>query len=365
MLQHIPELDGVRGIAILAVMVMHFYIPAAVARPYGMLTRVIQQGTAGVDLFFVLSGFLITGILVSSRSALNYFQSFYVRRAVRILPLYVAVTAGFFWVAVPLIQRHGKDLWIKPHEQIWYWLFLANWRHAFRYNNGAQLAHFWSLAIEEQFYAIWPFVVWRSSRRTLERLSAALVVAVIILRTYLAAKGWSHDFIVSSTITRLDELALGALISLSESFRKVLVRFAWLVLPVAVTGSLMNLPLELTLVMWTAGSGAVVALATTRAVPLLRIGWLRALGKYSYGLYVLHYMVYSAIAPSAPRFRPLPFALCSILGGIPLSLLAAWLSWNLLEKRFLSLKRYVPYRFASRQHTSAPSTQGVAEERLA
>lgn len=344
-LPHNPQLDGVRGLAVLMVMVMHFYDPVAARSPFGPLTRFIQQGGAGVDLFFVLSGFLITGILVASKEAVNYFQVFYVRRVLRIFPLYVAVVGLFFWVVVPLLQRHGYLEWVQRQEQIWYWLFLANWRHAFGYNDGAQLSHFWSLAIEEQFYFVWSLAVWFATPRQLLSLSTGVLILVVMGRALAVSCGASDELIYFSTVTRLDPLAFGALLAISLRIREFFGRWGWFLLVVCAGLSLLKLPLQIALLLNGTGAAALVGLATTRQVPLLRMEWLRTFGKYSYGLYVLHYLIHGALVAVVNRFGPVEFALFSIAGGIALSFCLAWISWNLLEHPILKLKRHYKYQF--------------------
>ncbi len=345
LLRHVPELDGVRGIAVLMVMILHFYDPVEARSPFGPLTKLIENGGAGVDLFFVLSGFLITGILVSSKAAANYFRAFYARRALRIFPLYVVVTATFFFVALPMFHRHGKDLAMQAHEQIWYWLFLENWRHVLGCNDGAQLAHFWSLAIEEQFYLLWSVVAWICSAESLKKISLVLVLLAAVSRTVASAMGVSDQALYFCTFTRMDALLLGALLALSPGFREFMGSKAKFILPAAVALSLCPLPFELKLSVYGLGASALVALAATRRVAWLRAGWLRSFGKYSYALYVLHYLLHGALPPLAARFNPLLFASISIFGGIALSYAAALLSWDVLESPFLKMKRYVPYRF--------------------
>ena len=346
-LRHIPELDGVRGIAVLVVMVAHFYDVAQGARPFSPVDRLMAHGGSGVDLFFVLSGFLITSILVSTRGSLNYFRSFYTRRALRIFPLYILVVAVYFWLVVPYLQHHGKLLWIKPGEQIWYWLFLANWRQAFAINDGAQLAHFWSLAIEEQFYLVWSVLAFVCSPTSLRRLCAIAIVAVVVLRTACAFGGVSYLLLVRASFFRADALAMGALLALSPRFRRFVARWALYVLPVAFVLAMCDPPYDLDLLLYDIGSTALVALAVERSVPALRWSWLRSFGKYSYGLYVLHYLLHGAFAPLAQRFGPRTAVLLSITLGISLSYAAARLSWAILEAPFLKLKRLVPYEFPS------------------
>ena len=344
-LRHIPELDGVRGIAVLAVMAAHFEDPVSRFVPLGWLSKVIDHGGAGVDLFFVLSGFLITGILVSTKESTNYFRTFYARRAVRIFPLYFLIVGLFFLVFVPFAQHHGKDIWIKPHEQLWYWVFLANWRHALGYNDGAQLAHFWSLAIEEQFYLVWAAVIWLANRRWIKILSVAMPIAVIAFRTVAAAHGVGADFLYFSTVSRLDTLGLGALLAVSRPVREFFGRYGLSILGLAVVASMITLPLALSFTVNALGAAALVGVACSRPVPVLRMAWLRTFGKYSYGLYVIHYLLHGGMVLLAMRMNPLTYALLAIPCGISMSFAAAWVSWNVLENPFLGLKLHFRYEW--------------------
>ena len=149
----IKELDGVRGIAILLVLLHHFEPPA------GLPTAIVAGaylGWSGVDLIFVLSGFLITGILLDTRDSPNYFTTFYARRALRILPLYFLTTLIYFRLEPNPLER-------------WFWSHLSNWKSAFGQDVPA-LSHFWSLAVEEQFYLVWPLVVILSPKRAMPRV---------------------------------------------------------------------------------------------------------------------------------------------------------------------------------------------------
>ena len=210
---HIPPLDGVRGVAIILVLISHldWTPPVFAGRPREVLVNFAYTGWTGVELFFVLSGFLITGILLDSKRAENYFSLFYIRRALRILPLsYATLFAAF--ILFPLLGRLGV-----PHfprifysAQLWCWFYVGNWA-PFWHKHIPYFGHFWSLAVEEQFYLVWPCVVYMTRRRTLTRTCLALALVAQVLKIALAVKGVD---VYNLTTSHLDSLGLGALAAL-------------------------------------------------------------------------------------------------------------------------------------------------------
>jgi peptidoglycan/LPS O-acetylase OafA/YrhL len=186
----IPELDGIRGIAVLLVIIHHSvanYTPLATWEK--VVCQAVGIGWSGVDLFFVLSGFLISGILIDSRESPRYFTSFYARRVLRIFPLYFGYLLGFFCLIKPFaaifpFPEVAKWSLLPATEQLWYWSYLSNWRSGLGHDISF-LTHFWSLAIEEQFYMVWPLVVFFASRKALLRICIGIVVLAVTMRTGL------------------------------------------------------------------------------------------------------------------------------------------------------------------------------------
>jgi peptidoglycan/LPS O-acetylase OafA/YrhL len=158
--KHCPELDGLRGIAILLVTLYRCTkeIDPSLSTGFAWIRRVNEFGERGVDLFFVLSGFLITGILLKTKSRPHYFRNFIVRRALRIFPLYYLSLAIFLFVIPSVIATQSFEL--PRSNQFYLWTYTSNvymsWTNAWSFG---PLDHFWSLAVEEHFYLIWPAVV--------------------------------------------------------------------------------------------------------------------------------------------------------------------------------------------------------------
>ncbi len=367
----IPALDGLRGLAIAGVLACHFGNAWPGAAPLDRAVRAATDlGWTGVDLFFVLSGFLITGILVDSVGAPGWWGGFLVRRALRIFPLYylALLLFGLLGPAAGLV-----DPWTFGRWGGWYWAYLGNWAYAARQGIPA-LSHFWSLAVEEQFYLVWPLVVLLArGRRRLLGATAGLVIASPALRAWIVyGSGWPVGSAFRVTPGRLDGLALGA--ALAVLFRTAGAR-AWLArawpwaVGLGATGFLAlgaplgfdmhRAPLELwshtLLAVAFGGLLAGAVLSDAAAGPLARrlsAAPLRALGRVSYGLYVWHYFIHYGCV-RALRTHPATAALLATragylayaAAGVAASVAVAWASFHLLERRFLALKdRWAPRR---------------------
>jgi len=382
---HDPRLDGVRGLAILLVMLFHTAQLDLIRSPLDIaFTAIPTLGWSGVDLFFVLSGFLITNILLATRAGPSYARSFYARRVLRIFPLYYAVLLFFLVIAPRLPFLASLDAaWSggARTDSLWYWLYLSNWKVAWnRTWDHRSLSVAWSLAIEEQFYLIWPWVVRRGSDRGLLHVCVAILVAAFLLRVGLVFSSASYLVPYVLTPCRLDTLATGAAIALlarrsgglarlAPYARRLLVctgvLFLALVvyLRVQIAGdppSTVELSLNWDALMQTVGfsalcllwGSALVAVITAPADSWLgracEVGVLRSLGKYSYACYLLHMPAAIAIGlwfPPAAFAWNFALAQCAHWGlviGVVYAL--ARLSWLAIESPFLALKRYVPYR---------------------
>ncbi|WP_187148914.1 acyltransferase family protein [Candidatus Korobacter versatilis] len=368
-LQHIPELDGLRGIAILAVMGFHFSGDTPVY--FGKLAAVYWAffyGGNGVDLFFVLSGFLITSILLHTKESPQYFSSFYARRVLRIFPLYFLAVALFFYVELPWLEHlYGARSTLRS-EQIWYWTYLVNWHDTLGNIVGA-MGHFWSLAIEEQFYFVWPLAIWLCSRKRVPLLCIGAIVLSTALRLVCDLRGYEVEYIHRATFTRFDTLALGGLlawIATDEHWMTVAQRCFKFVAPASLVLFAANefahaelgrfagyVTVSYSLMALMCGSLIFYGIAHTGDGTLLakitRSAFLRNAGKYSYSMYIFHLVAKrEAMVPivNALRGYGLPLSIAIIFGMVVCGLLTyafALLTWNAFEKHFLKLKDRFPY----------------------
>ena len=206
--RHLPGLDGLRAIAILLVIPHNLNL---FGTPTGwsehLLGSLLDRGWIGVQLFFVLSGFLITGILLDSRGRSSYYISFCARRALRILPLYYASLLIIF-VVLPLLGGLPASLPRNPGSEFSYWLLYSNWYGPFHEGQGS-MPHLWSLAVEEQFYLLWPLLIHRRTPVGVVRMCLAIATASLGIRCAMLLGGAPTEAIYSFLVTRMDGLALG------------------------------------------------------------------------------------------------------------------------------------------------------------
>lgn len=349
--KYIPELDGIRGLAILLVVIYHCF-PSPFTR----------GGWIGVDLFFVLSGFLITGILIDSKTSSHYYYNFIGRRILRIFPLYYFI----LFIVLFLLPRISKSILppgfnFYPEHQAWFWLYVQNWLYSFKgFPQSHLLVHFWSLGVEEQFYLVWPWVVYFFSGRNLIRISIILCVFAILFRSL--PSGWlpfEFPYRYLNTFSRMDDLLIGALIAqLIRSHPNLLTRLA---IPVGIISlavflgaiilvrsmSFLNLTAVYTPIGLMMGSLLILTLSSaSRIKNIMKNRLLTQLGKYSYGLYVYHYIIFILLEYNLNHWlishfdslivRTLLLGLITVIGAVVISVL----SYHLFEVHFLRLKIY-------------------------
>ncbi len=341
----VPVLDGIRSIAILAVMLFHFFQhgPTLSGSLLPWLGTIAVLRQTGVDLFFVLSGFLITGILLKQRGRPGALSRFYLRRSARIFPLYYAyLTAAF--ILPPLFHLAPQIPWA---DQWWFWVFAQDLQDTFIprfvfFGPG----HFWSLAVEEHFYLVWPLLVLRLPEHRLKQVLFGIIGLALITRGLLVELNYPVFYF---TLCRMDAIATGALIALLRRNPPALQHVGakvrrWGVLgAVASTGVFHSftgtghplvqvLKYLLIAVLW----GAVLVLALT-AKPyswpsrILSCRPASVVAKGSYSLFVFHPIIFEACKP---MFSLVPFSV-SLLLAFSATGVAAFVSWHLIEYPFL------------------------------
>jgi len=351
--RYFPALDGLRGIAVLAVVVWH-YIP---------VTNTFFPGWAGVDLFFVLSGYLITGRLLDTKGRSGYFTRFYRNRILRIWPLYYALVIPFLLLIPYVSALHAPTMVIYKEHWLSFLLFLQNWTFIrYGHTTDLSLVHLWSLAVEEQFYLIWPLVILLTSARGRIRLFIPLILLVLLARCIYY---WYHPAsalaIHYNTFFRIDSLVAGSLLCQVHRLG-IKIHKGWMG-AIALAGALIILAADVmaktvspAIPFFTSAGYTILAivfacilhLSLQPGHPLARLGnlpSLRWVGKISYGLYIIHIPVWTMIGS-----RLLIYAAARWSGyeqfvywGVALfcfllSLLLSVISFRYYESFFLRLK---------------------------
>ena len=362
-------LDGLRGFAMLLVFLWHCTFLGTNTVLDRLFLEVLHYSWIGMHMFFALSGFLITGILLDSKTNDGYFGNFYARRFLRIFPLYYLVLAISFFVLPHLHHAKAERFAAIAGDEWSYWLYVSNftiakagqWRHAI-------VDVSWSLAVEEQFYIVWPLVVYMLSLKGVARVCYATLAVAFATRLYLTLEGGNEMLVYVSTVTRCDAIAAGAIAAIvlrdPGRFHALLHRYripalyvatAGMFALLAYTGGDYDRPLAMI-----AGHGIVAVFSGLLILNLVRppsgsklvacFNWafFRMVGKYSYAIYLFHLPLRAVIRdllypPSAyltlwGSALPGQIIFYILSGAFVLS--AAWLSFHLFESKFLGLQKY-------------------------
>lgn len=343
--KHLLPLDGIRGLAILMVFFYHYGAGGieSSSRVVRLFAQVCNFGWSGVDLFFVLSGFLITGILYDTQYKPGYYKKFYARRTLRIFPIYY-LFIGICLVIVPFALWRPAHLWflvylgypaalIFPLDQI-----------------PVRITHLWSLSIEEQFYFVWPWVV--KKLRTQARIvwAGAVLMAFALALRFVLPRSWGYLFI----LCRMDGLALGAMLAM---FKRAEVKLpGWQMFAVGASGLGILVALRhsadrndywmgtfgfsLTVLMY----GGLLVLSLGPLAKWFSNSALRIFGKYSYGLYLYHLPLTTLLMRMKPIFGRVPGGLgVYVLACLVINLGVAAVSFHLIEQPVLRLKDRFAY----------------------
>jgi len=372
----IPELDGLRGIAIGLVLFYHYFFLTSHPRFGSPLSRLLATGRlswSGVDLFFVLSGFLIGGILLDARDSTNYYAAFYTRRFFRIVPIYMVCLAGFFALRALIQAGHAANFAYMMADQLpaWpYFTFLQNFWMAKTNSLGAfGLGATWSLAVEEQFYLTLPLLIRLLPRRRLPAFLSAIVSAALVLRILLLLVWRDHSlsrFVLMPC--RADALLLGVLGAIAVRNPK---SYEWLSRNRKLLGILVGvLALGLGIITYLKATQDSVIIQTGGLTWLasfylcilllavtgpsdgikrfLRMKWLMWLGGIAYGTYLFHEFVLGAFFTF---FRSHSIALYNItdvlvaLAALAPTLFLCKISWTYFEKPLIKIAHRTGYVF--------------------
>jgi len=360
--RRIPALDGLRGIAILGVLAYHYSNGGSQSSNAAVraLSSAFGLGWAGVDLFFVLSGFLITGILFDTMMDPGYYRKFYARRALRIFPIYYLTAAVIFVVGASLGVH-----WRAGHLSF---LFFCGFPAALLWPSLIQLpqfihfTHVWSLSVEEQFYAAWPWLIRRMGcRRNILFTCLGMFVAAVFLRiafVALASPSWANLFLPC----RMDSLAVGAALAIATRTWKASFMSRWAPLVFALSS------VSLLLLCWVRGTedrsdagiaiwgpslialscGALLVMSLGPLSRLFSLSVLRLFGRYSYGIYLYHFPLEALLEPLKPRIMAhiRSFAVGSVayvVACVAIDVSIAALSFHFIESPIMRWKSSFRY----------------------
>lgn len=320
---YIPQLEALRGVAVSSVLAFHL--------------GVFPAGWMGVPLFFVLSGYLITGGLLATRDKPDYFRNFFWKRSVRILPLYYA----YLVINACLLVAMGKSL----DGYGWYLAYLGNIAVGIGQGTGVgATGHLWSLAVEQQFYFLWPIIV-ILFRRVWIAATIAFVAAPLSREILLV---YTNPYVaITSLPSCMDMLAAGAIVACTKD-RRV---FAFM----TILGTALLAYCMVQISFWDLAHteawaskahllySAVALLAgplvaTAHKVPYLKFSPLEWIGKISYSMYIWQLMVILIL--ERLHVDGVPF----VVLGVVITTIISWLSWRLIEQPFLKLKSWYPWK---------------------
>ncbi len=380
-----PALDGIRALAITMVFALHYGGGSHGGLLLNLVNTIRLRGWAGVDLFFALSGFLITGILYDTRYDSHFFKRFFARRSVRIFPVFYLLI-----LILLLLTPLFKYQWRPGH--LLYLFYLGNFATGINTSvtrlvsanhpaSSVYFGHLWSLCVEEQFYLIWPFAVWLVRDRVpLIWLAASLSFTALAIRIALvmtispnAYDGW----LLPMLPCRMDGLLMGSILALLlrgpaadrwQRFCKWIFLFASAVF---IAGTILR-PDTKAPWLFTIGISVIAIAATgligtalspaSHAFRLFSLRPLRVLGKYSYGFYVYH-LIWAAGWGSFVAFlthwlhSSVPANAIAITINFIVTFAAAKLSYDLIEVRFLHLKKRFEYDSELKSHEYAFTTK--------
>lgn len=360
---YIKSLDGLRALSIVLVVIFHSNLYLDTQYVGGVVSLIISKLGMGVNFFFLISGFLITGILLDTREHVHYFKNFFFRRVLRIFPLYYLLLL-FAFVILPQFDHPKLEKWSDTDPTL-FWLYLSNFYIASvgKFNHGlVDLS--WSLSIEEQFYLIWPWVVLFINPKNLKKVCVLGVVFSLLSRYLVLYNGGSELQIYVLTFCRLDGLLLGSLLALERrqlvdlsffmrhKFKIMIGSFImmwFIVFSEGILPRLVTTPILYTVI--AVFFGSLLILITEKKKSFFEKEFLVSIGKYSYGIYLIHNPVQSALrhvffsnkVKELGEWGIFGYQIVFVLSVLLISYLLAYCVFHVYEKRFLKLKKHFSY----------------------
>lgn len=333
-------LDSFRGIGVIWIMCAHFF---------GTISF-FRFGWISLEVFFVLSGFLITKVLLGSLNSTGYFRNFYIRRALRIFPVYY-LFIGVFFLALFIYTPNDTHQYLRSNWP-YYFVYLQNFLFVFKGLEPTNyLSHLWSLAMEEQFYLFWPVTVFLiRDRNKLKKLLVVVIILVFITRIIVWYKwGYRFETYHCNTFTRIDTIAFGCLLGCGFSYKDLSKTIRSLIIVVCIAvfpaGILLFKDFFFTNPLFATVGYSAISILTIFFIEyfinektkfhFLKTNWLiNYIGQISYGMYLFHLPVYFIVSSRSG----LPNSLNGIM-SLLISFLMAAISYRLYETPFLNLKK--------------------------
>lgn len=348
-LDYFKSLNGLRTIAALMVIVAHFF---SLENSFNsaLFYKIAKFGSSGVSLFFVLSGFVITRILLNSINSNSYFKAFYIRRTIRIFPLYYLALICYYYLphVLSLLYQFSDSF----NQQIYYYTYLQNFARTFNWDSSGPI-HFWTLSVEEHFYLLWPAIVYfgcRFKQNWLLYISGLLILGPLLLRFYMLSSGYVIEFF---TFTRLDQLVLGGVLAILERKNllngkskkayiiSALTGAAFFILCSIFNDFYQDLFKHTALGMFYFGIIGLCVIYEHKgfATKFLKLPVMQYLGTISYGIYVWHALSIDIVN----NYLLTNWILLNFMLVVTITVIISSMSYWFVEKPFLNLKRFFSY----------------------
>jgi len=381
----LKPLDGLRSLAIVSVLLFHYVNNAIEPQQANSVDRILRAMTSfgwiGVDLFFVLSGFLITRIILDNIRTANFFKVFYIRRSLRIFPIYFLLLLLYVIISQIITNKEGLKMFQYPIPVWYYALYIQNYAMGVQHNFGPQfLTPTWSLAVEEQFYLVFPFLIYLCRKQFRIPLMLTLVLIAILTRSFLHTNFYAYYTWLPS---RIDSLTVGALLATIKTTDYFKARVSAIVGSAKMKYALIGMFLVLILLpeifpIPIAFKFTIVAFAFGILLFLvLDFGFLNRflsnrllvfIGTISYGIYIYHqmvnYLLHWIYFRKDTSFITAEEKLVTMVSVI-VTIIMAWASYRYFEYPLIKIGKSVGYKEIDEANQTSPVPLGIHSDYLA